>query len=75
MVLENFINNTMAGIDNPECAFFVGNMVGTASIGFIAFRLALIYYGIKLLDKLIFKGIPRFYDWAKFEIKLRRFRR
>lgn len=64
-----------AGLNNPECAFYVGNMMGTATIGFIAFRLALVYYGIKMLDKLIFKGVPKFYDWVMLEIKLRKYRR
>ena len=74
-MLESFINNTMAGINNPECAFFVGNMAGSIGLGYLMFRIALIYYGFKILDKLTFIGIPKLYNWVKLEIKYRKYAR
>jgi len=74
-MIEDFINNTMAGINNPECAFFVGNTVGAMSIAYVFYRVILIYYAIKLLDKLIFKGIPMFINFVNNRKKKRSVRR
>ena len=47
-----------AGMNNPDCAFYVGMVTGQASAGQFIFKIALVYFGFKLLDKLFFQGIP-----------------
>lgn len=53
------------GINNPECAFFVGQSLGYASAGTLMFRIALVYFGFKLLEKIAFVGIPLAYKKIK----------
>lgn len=74
-MLESFVNNTMAGMNNPECAFWVGQSVGNMAVGYLIIRIAFIYFGLKLLDKLVFIGIPKFYKWIRDEIKYRKYAR
>jgi len=73
MVAEAFINTTIAGLNNPDCAFYVGAMAGQMSTAYLIIKIAFIYYGLKLLDKLLFVGVPKFYKWIKIEIGMRRF--
>lgn len=55
MSLAETINN---GLNNPECAFFVGQYLGQASTGKLVLYMSIIYFGIKLIDKIIFEGLP-----------------
>lgn len=50
-----------AGLNNPECAFFVGQTFGQATTGAIILKVTAIYFGIKIIDKIIFSGIPKIY--------------
>jgi len=72
MVAETFINATLAGLNNPECAFYVGAMAGQFGLSYLIIRVAFIYFGLRILEKLILVGIPKFYEWAKLETRLRR---
>ena len=72
MVAEAFINTTIAGLNNPECAFYVGAMAGQAGLAYLIMKVAFIYYGLRFLEVLLLKGVPKFYEWAKWEIKLYR---
>jgi len=75
MAAEAFINNTIAGLNNPDCAFYVGAMAGQMGIAYLIIRVMIIYFGIKLLEKLTFVGIPKFYKWLKVEMEIRRLRK
>lgn len=53
------------GMNNPDCSFYVGQTFGQIStIGLLA-RVMLVYFGIKLLDKMVFKGLPMLYKKLK----------
>ena len=53
------------GMNNPECAFFVGQTLGNVTAGMLIVKITLIYFGVKLLDKIIFKGVPQLYKKLK----------
>ena len=63
----------MTGMNNPDCAFYVGAFAGNITTGGLIFRIALIYFGMKLIDKIVFLGIPKLYNlikkWRKNERK------
>lgn len=48
-----FSENLMAGLNNPECSFFVGATVGQYLTLRIIFALVGIYIITKILDKLV----------------------
>ena len=64
-MLEPFVNSTIAGFNNPDCAFFVGSFAGSILTYMTIFRIALVYFGLRLLDKIIFSGIPKLYKFIK----------
>ena len=53
------------GLNNPECAFFVGSFMGNMSTGRTIVFLGLIYFGFKFIDKFIFSQIPKLWKWMK----------
>lgn len=55
----------ITGMNNPECAFFVGQSLGYASSGTLIVRVGLIYFGFKILDKFVFERIPSFIKKVK----------
>ncbi|KKL77529.1 hypothetical protein LCGC14_2033970 [marine sediment metagenome] len=53
------------GMNNPDCSFYVGQTFGQiTTVGLLA-RVMLVYFGIKLLDKMVFKGLPMLYKKFK----------
>ena len=64
-MLEDFINTTITGINNPDCAFFVGSMMGQMTLSYVAIRIAFIYVAFRLLDKFLFVGVPLTWKWVK----------
>ena len=60
MVLEDFINNTMAGINNPECSFFVGAVTGQALILSLLWKIAVLYFIIRIIDSWFFTPITNY---------------
>lgn len=65
MNLTNFRNTLEAGINNPECAFFVGNMTGKSMVYIdVAVVLFAIFF-FRAADKLI---ISPLLDWVKNKI-------
>ena len=63
------------GMNNPECSFFVGQTLGYANASYLIVRVALIYFGLRLFEKILFKGIPKFYHWWMERRKKRRGRK
>jgi hypothetical protein len=49
------------GMNNPDCAFFVGQSLGYTTAGSLIFKVGLIYIALKALDKIIFTLIPKLY--------------
>jgi len=49
------------GLNNPECAFYVGQTIGYSSAGQLMLKIGLIYFGFKFLDKFVFEKIPIWY--------------
>jgi len=64
-MLENFTEQIMVGMNNPECSFFVGGWVGAGLFGMLFIKILIYFYLIKLLDKIIFKGFPCFVQWIR----------
>lgn len=61
--MNNTLGDTLLkGINNPDCGFFVGYFTGSATVGSMIIRVVVIYYAIKLLDKLLFTGLPKLYQ-------------
>lgn len=60
MVVEAFINNTLAGVNNPECSFFVGATVGQYLVISLLWKIALFYFLIRIIDSWIFTPITRY---------------
>ena len=53
------------GMNNPECAFFVGQTLGVAQSGNLILKVALVYFGFRLLDRIVFTEIPKIYKKMK----------
>lgn len=60
MVLENFTENIIAGLNNPECSFFVGATIGQYFILRLFIWLAIVYIILRVLERLIFTP---FLEW------------
>lgn len=59
-----------AGLNNPDCAFFVGSFFGTAYIVKLMLYIACIYWVIKAVDKLALEPVidyikRKFKRWRK----------
>ncbi len=54
-------NTILTGMNNPDCAFYVGQSLGYASAGTLIVRVTAVYFGVKLIDKILFTGIPNLY--------------
>lgn len=65
--MENitFVDTLVKGFNNPDCAFYVGQMAGQFSTWFLISRIAMIYFAFKLLDKIVFTGIPHLFKKLK----------
>lgn len=59
--MSTLVDTIATGMNNPDCSFFVGQMIGTLSAGSLIVRVAIIYFGFKVLDKIVFTGIPYLY--------------
>lgn len=59
------VDTIVKGVNNPECAFFVGQTLGQLTTVYLITKIALIYFGLKLLDKIVFTGIPLLYKKIK----------
>jgi len=67
------LNETIAaGLNNPDCAFFVGNFMGNFLAMRWLFFLAVCYFMFKIIDKLAFEPIV---EWMKSKIKKKRIKR
>lgn len=66
----SLVETISKGLNNPDCAFYVGQSLGYGQAGSLIFRVALIYFGLRLVDKLVFVGIPRLYRKYKKEGKV-----
>lgn len=54
------LNNTIAaGLNNPECAFFVGNTLGSLLIYMWVILVILSYFVFKMLYKLVLKSTDK----------------
>ena len=53
------------GINNPDCSFFVGQSLGQATAASLIVKVTLVYFGVKVVDKIIFQGIPKLFRRAK----------
>jgi hypothetical protein len=49
------------GMNNPDCAFFVGATVGNILTIKIVMWIALVYFALRLTEKLFFIGVPKLY--------------
>jgi hypothetical protein len=68
MALENFTSTIMAGLDNPDCAFYVGTFFGSINIGRIILMVVLINVGYDILKKFI----PWLYKEVDFKLTRRK---
>lgn len=65
-----FYDIVVNGLNNPDCAFFVGQTFGYVLATRLVVMVGVIYFGFKLLDKIVFTWIPGSYNnWkAKHEL-------
>lgn len=61
----SLVDTMKTGLNNPDCAFYVGQSVGMATTGSIIVKVTVIYFGVKLIDKILFTGIPTIYKKFK----------
>ena len=62
MNLQPFINNTIEGLNNPECAFFVGSLFSLVSFSY--YILEIIKYGI--IAYVVIKVTKYIIDYLKY---------
>jgi len=53
------VDTINAGLNNPEYAFFVGQSMGHATAGMLIVKVTIIYFVVKIVDKLLFSKIPQ----------------
>ena len=68
MSLGNLTTNLIAQLDNPECSYLSGIIMGSGFTMFSITKLFFIYLGFRIITDLLKLGL----EWAYKKLKLRK---
>ena len=67
--MSAFIDNVLIGANNPDCSLYVGYTIGTISTWMFVGKIFLYYFALRLLERMLFEGIPRLYKFIRKRLK------
>ena len=66
---DTFSAIILRGLNNPDCSFYVGQMMGQYTTFKITVIFILIYFGLRAFENLAFQPIL---EWIKTKLKLKK---